>query len=111
MAILQQITLFTAKYGTTPKIYAVEGDTDRDLVAEIGDLTLTGTMTAKLWYFRPDGVRDSVNGTIDTVANTVTAQIDNAITEEGRVFCQAKITASGNVVSTYTFHIIVQKEV
>lgn len=107
--IQQVVTLYTSTYYTDARIHAVEGDTDRQIVAVIGDYEIPASTTAKLHWKKPDGTRGEASGTVDRSANTVTVDIDDAITQAGRVDCQIKMTTSGNTVSTYTFGLLVQK--
>ena len=108
MALTQKVKVSVSRYGNVPVIHAVEGDTGREVEAEFLDLTLTSGMTAELWYARPDGVIGHTAGTVDDSANTVTAEIDDAIAKAGRVPVQIKITDSGELVSCFAFVIIVQ---
>lgn len=108
MALTQKVKVSVANFGTVPVIHAVEGDTGREVETEFLDLTLTSSMTAELWYLRTDGVRGHVAGTVDDSTNTVTAEIDDAITKAGQVPVQIKVTDSGELVSCFAFLIIVQ---
>lgn len=107
--IQQVITLYTSTYCTDGKIHAVEGDTDRQIKAVIGDYDIPADTTGKLYYIRPDGTKGNTTGTVDRSDNSVTVDIDDATTKVGRADCQIKLTTNDNTVSTYTFGILVQK--
>jgi len=109
--ITQTVVLFTQDFSVPEVVYAVEDDTARRLVAAVADFSLTSGMTAELWVLKSDGTRASVAGTINTEDQTITVDMDDAITEDGRNFCQIKLTDGSETVSTFSFVITVQEGV
>ena len=111
MAVTQKVTLYNNKFTVPPVINAVQNDTDRQVEAYFGDFTLQVGMTGKLSFIRSDGTHYEVSATLNTGANTATAELDQALTQAGVTQAQLKITDSGNVGSTFTFMIKVQPDV
>ena len=111
MAVTQKVTLYNNKFTVPPVINAVQNDTDRHVEAYFGDFTLQVGMTGKLSFIRSDGTHYEVSATLNTGANTATAELDQALTQAGVTQAQLKITDSGNVGSTFTFMIKVQPDV
>lgn len=108
--ITQNITLYCKKYSVPPVVHAVQNDTNREVAALLGDLTLTGSMTAELSVFRSDGTHYDGTATINTGTNTVTAEIDQALTQAGKQRCQIKVTESDGTGSTFIFIIDAQPD-
>ena len=83
MAVTQKVTLYNNKFTVPPVINAVQNDTDRQVEAYFGDFTLQVGMTGKLSFIRPDGTHYEVSATLNTGANTATAELDQALTQAG----------------------------
>ena len=111
MSVTQKVTLYNNKFTVPPVINAVQNDTDRLIEAYFGDFTLQVGMTGVLSFIRSDRTHYEVSATLDTATNTATAELDQALTQEGTTHAQLKITDSGNVGSTFTFMIKVQPDV
>ena len=111
MAVTQKVTLYNNKFTVPPVINAVQNDTDRQVEAYFGDFTLQVGMTGVLSFIRSDRTHYEVSATLNTGANTATAELDQALTQAGVTQAQLKITDSGNVGSTFTFMIKVQPDV
>lgn len=111
MAVTQKVALYNNKFTVPPVINAVQNDTDRQVEAYFGDFTLQVGMTGKLSFIRSDCTHYEVSATLNTGANTATAELDQALTQAGVTQAQLKITDSGNVGSTFTFMIKVQPDV
>lgn len=111
MAVTQKVTLYNNKFTVPPVINAVQNDTDRQIVATLGDFTLASGMTAKLSFIRSDGTHYEATGTINTTNNTVTAELDQALTQVGICKAQIKVTETDGLGSTFTFIIKVQPDV
>lgn len=111
MAVTQKVTLYNNKFTVPPVINAVQNDTDRQIVATLGDFTLASGMTAKLSFIRSDGTHYEATGTINTTNNTVTAELDQALTQVGICTAQIKVTETDGLGSTFTFIIKVQPDV
>lgn len=111
MAVTQKVTLYNNKFTVPPVINAVQNDTDRQIVATLGDFTLASGMTAKLSFERPDKTHYETTGTVNTTNNTVTAELDQALTQVGICTAQIKVTETDGLGSTFTFIIKVQQDV
>lgn len=111
MAVSQEVILYNKTYTVPPVINAVQNDTDRQVVAKLGDFTLASGMTAKLSFHRPDDTHYETTGTVSVANNTVTAELDQALTQVGVVKAQIKVTESSGLGSTFTFVIKVQEDV
>ena len=110
MAISQKVSVTTDRKTIAPVVYAVQGDTGRQIVAEYSDFQLASGMTGVFAFTRSDGTSYSVPATIDPAANTATAEMDQALTQVGKTKGQIKITDSSGLGSTFTFYIDVQED-
>lgn len=110
MAISQKVSVTTDRKTIAPVVYAVQGDTGRQIVAEYSDFQLAAGMTGVFAFTRSDGTSYSVPATIDPAANTATAEMDQALTQVGKTKGQIKITDSSGLGSTFTFYIDVQED-
>jgi len=109
MAISQKVSVTTDRKTIAPVVYAVQGDTGRQIVAEYSDFQLASGMTGVFAFTRSDGTSYSVPATIDPAANTATAEMDQALTQVGKTKGQIKITDSSGLGSTFTFYIDAQE--
>ena len=93
-------------------VYAVQNDTGRTLKMIVDDVTYSASDSGQLYFKRSDGSYYNVATTFDSTDNSFTADITQALTQSGRTDCQLKVTDSGgDVVSTYTFALLVQADV
>ena len=115
----QYIHLSSIKYGEQPFVYMVQGDTGRQLIMYIDDITsVDNGSTARLYFRRSDGtyydtaceIAADINDNIICLCD-----VTQALTQPGITQCQLKISteSSGDTfeVSSYTFKIIVQPSV
>lgn len=108
--ISQNVTLSLKRFGVAPVIHAVQNDTGREVVARFTDLELVAGMTGKLSFTRSDGTHYEHTAVIDTTAQTATAELDQALTQDGQTRCQIKITDADGIQSAFTFIIDVQPD-
>lgn len=108
---IQTVTLNQTIYGVPPVVHAVQNDTGRELIMILGDQTVDASWTADLAFERSDESFYSVSATLDVSTNSFSADITQALTQAGITRAQLKVTASNEVVSTYTFKIDVQEDV
>lgn len=108
--ISQNVTLSLKRFGVAPVIHAVQNDTGREVVARFTDLELVAGMTGKLSFTRSDGTHYEHTAVIDTTAQTVTAELDQALTQDGQTRCQIKITDADGIQSAFTFIVDVQPD-
>lgn len=112
MIIDQNIVLYANNKKVSPVVNMVQGDTGRRLVCKIEGLALTSSMSAMMWFERPDGSVYSKSGTVSTASQQITVELSaagGALTQVGEVKAQLKIMNSGAVVSTFEFLIVVHR--
>lgn len=97
--------------GVWPIIHAVQNDTGRTVKLVIDDMVLASGSSGRLYFNRPDNSKYSTPATLVLADNAFTADLTQGLTRYGNVECQLKITSSGDVVSTLTFIINVEKDV
>lgn len=111
MGVVKRVHLKTINFGAPQTIYAVQNDTGRQLILIPDDYILANGMTGKLTFERSDGTFYEAAGTLDVVENGFTVDIDQALTQPGRTTAQLKvIDNNSDIVSTYFFIIVVQKD-
>ena len=111
MGVVKRVHLKTTNLGTPQTVYAVQNDTGRQLILIPDDYILANGMTGKLTFERSDGTFYEAAGTLDIVENGFTVDIDQALTQPGRTTAQLKvIDTNSDIVSTYSFIIMVQKD-
>ena len=108
MSVVQTIHLKVADLNASQVIHGVQGDTDRVVKMVLDDLGLTSGMTATINFHRPDNTYYSTSATLGTETNSFSASLTQGLTIPGRVTVQLKVTSSGNVVSTFSFYLMVQ---
>lgn len=109
MTSIQTINLTQLNWSIPAVIHAVQNDTGRTLKMVIDDTTIEAGDTASVSIHRPDDSFYTVNATKAAGENAFKFDMTQALTQEGTVECQLKVTSSEKIVSTYTFHVIVQK--
>ena len=109
MTSIQTINLTQLNWSIPAVIHAVQNDTGRILKMVIDDTTIEAGDTASVSIHRPDDSFYTVNATKAAGENAFRFDMTQALTQEGTVECQLKVTSSEKIVSTYTFHVIVQK--
>ena len=97
--------------GVWPIIHAVQNDTGRTVKMVLDDMALAAGSSGRLYFSRPDHSKYSTPATLVLADNSFTADLTQGLTRYGKVECQLKITSSGDVVSTLTFIINVEKDV
>ena len=102
----QEISLSQITPSVHQQIKAVQGDTGRQLRMNITDRYFSSA-TAGLYFERSDHTNYSVSCAL--VNGSFEADITQALTQPGVTKCQLKVTESNKVVSTYTFQILVEK--
>ena len=109
MTSIQTINLTQLNWSIPAVIHSVQNDTGRTLKMVIDDTTIEAGDTASVSIHRPDDSFYTVNATKAAGENAFKFDMTQALTQEGTVECQLKVTSSEKIVSTYTFHVIVQK--
>ena len=104
----QEISLSQITPSVHQQIKAVQGDTGRQLRMNITDRYFSSA-TAGLYFERSDHTNYSVSCAL--INGSFEADITQALTQPGVTKCQLKVTESNKVVSTYTFQILVEKNV
>lgn len=101
----QNITLTLGAFSVPETVHGVLKDTGRNLVIKLSDYTLQAGDSAVLYIHRPDDVRAEEDGTINTTAQTVTVELDNALQVVGPNGCTLTITNDGDTISSYEFEV------
>lgn len=105
---MKQRTRLSANQRITPPVlYAVQGDTGRELVARFRDYQIPAGATATISGRLPSGEVVSVEAAITD--QTVMADLTALLTETGNVRAQLEIS-DGKKVTSFTFGIIVHED-
>ena len=114
MVLTQSIHLSQTVWRVSPVLHAVQGDTGRFLtmvVDNLPDTAALNTYVGTLSVHRPDGTHANI--ATSNAGKAFTADITQALTIAGDVFCQLKVTAASGAttkVSTFRFKIAVQED-
>lgn len=92
---------------TPPVLYAVQGDTGREIVARFRDYQILAGATATISGRLPSGEAVSVEAAITD--QTVTADLTALLAETGNVRAQLEIS-DGKMVTSFAFGIIVHED-
>ena len=113
MSVVQTIYLTQDKFPhqDVPVVYAVQGDTGREILMKRSDGTFGSGSTASLNFHRADDSYYNVSATHPTGSDDFTADITQALTRPGFCEAQLKVTSSSKVVSTFSFRIFVQPNI
>lgn len=103
----REIRLQALNKGVTPVIHMVQGDTGRVLRMYPEDMSAASFQSAVLAVHRPDDSYYSITCDFDD-KDYFDADMTQALTRPGRVACQLKVSYSADMVSTYTFYVIVE---
>ena len=101
----QNITLTLGTFSVPETVHGVLKDTGRNLVIKLTDYQLQAGDSAKLYIYRPDEVSAEATGTINTTAQTVTVELDNAFQVVGPNRCTLTITSNGDTISSFEFEV------
>lgn len=103
----REIRLQALNKGVTPVVHMVQGDTGRVLRMYPEDMSATLFQSAVLAVHRPDDSYYSITCDFDD-KDYFDADMTQALTRPGRVACQLKVSYSADLVSTYTFYVMVE---
>lgn len=104
---IREIRLQALNKGVTPVVHMVQGDTGRVLRMYPEDMSATLFQSAVLAVHRPDDSYYSITCDFDD-KDYFDADMTQALTRPGRVACQLKVSYSADLVSTYTFYVMVE---
>lgn len=104
---IREIRLQALNKGVTPVVHMVQGDTGRVLRMYPEDMSAASFQSAVLAVHRPDDSYYSITCDFDD-KDYFDADMTQALTRPGRVACQLKVSYSADMVSTYTFYVIVE---
>lgn len=104
----REIRLQALNKGVTPVIHMVQGDTGRVLRMYPEDMSAASFQSAVLAVHRPDDSYYSITCDFDD-KDYFDADMTQALTRPGRVACQLKVSYSADLVSTYTFYVMVEQ--
>lgn len=110
MAVTQVIYLTQTNFGVHATVHAVQNDTGRTLKMVIKDITIPSGAIGELDFKRSDGTYYRATAELEQSDNSYTSDITQALTQPGVTECQLKVTSNDEIVSTYTFQIIVQAD-
>lgn len=105
--IVQEIHVSAGMPIITPKLCAVQNDTGRSLELIFDDLELVSGMTGVLDVLRPNGTRYGISASRQSSTTFLVENLDQALTSAGVVQCQFKVFQNGDVVSAFTFEVLV----
>lgn len=103
----REIRLQALYKSVTPVVHMVQGDTGRVLRMYPEDMSATSFQSAVLAVHRPDDSYYSITCDFDD-KDYFDADMTQALTRPGRVACQLKVSYSADLVSTYTFYVMVE---